>query len=207
MPQPARFTRRALLCAALVRARLLTTEAAAMQPNLISSAQDCDLRAGVQPGSQSFTLGYEFRNRSPRTAFLFNRVARQNAAGRLEPNEANVYITVSGATVILAKKIIPVPADRDVEKPEVPYVTRVDSGQVFREKFDIPLPLKPWTPYPGRAPQPGFELEAWFELGFFLAPDPTIARESGENLIIYPFPVEKQQILRAGPLGRFRIGG
>jgi len=178
-----------------------------MQPNLNSSAQDCDLRAGVQTSASAVTIGYEFRNRSARTAFLFNRVARQDEAGRLEPNATNVYIEPSGATVILGKKIIPVPADRDVEKPDVPYVTRVEPGQTFREKFEVPLPLKTWTPYPGRSAQPGIELEAWFELGFFLAPDPSVVREAGGNLVIYPFPFEKQTILRAGPLGRFRMAG
>ena len=202
MLTPTRLPRRALFFAALA-----TTEAAAMQPNLNSSAQDCDLRVGVQITPTSLTLGYEFRNRSPRTAFLFNRVARQSAAGRMEPAAAHVYIQPAGGTVILSKKIIPVPADRDVERPDVPCVTRVDSGQVFREKFDIPLPHQPWSPYSSRPAQPGLELEAWFELGFFLAPDPTVARESGGNLVVYPFHPEKQTILRAGPLGRFRIAG
>lgn len=174
--------------------------------SLTAQAQDCDLRVGVQPGPDSLLIGYEFRNRSARTAFLFNVLHRTGPSGGPETSPNLVYIYQSSGSITLAKKIFPVPPDVDVEKPDVPYVTRVDPGQVFRERFTVPLPLKPWTPYRGYPAPTLTEAAASFELGFFLAPDPSVAKQSGGNLIVYPFPTEKQIVLRAGPLGRFPIG-
>ena len=88
----------------------------------------------------------------------------------------------------------------------MPYVTRVEPGGVFREKISIMLPLRLFTPYKRRAPFAAQEAAAYFELGFFLAPDPSVAKEAGGQLVVYPFPTEKQIILRAGPLGRFPVG-
>lgn len=173
--------------------------------SLTTQAQDCDLRVGVQAGPDSLHIGYEFRNRSAKTAFLFNVLHRTGLSGGPETDPNLVYIYQSSGSIALAKKIFPVPADVDVEKPDVPYVTRVEPGQVFRERFTVPLPLKPWAPYRGQpAPTLG-EAAVFFELGFFLASDPSVAKNSGGNLIVYPFPAEKQIVLRAGPLGRFAL--
>ena len=187
------------------------TEMASMQnpmapSSMSTSAQDCDLRVAVQAAPTSLLLGYEFRNRSDKTAFLFNVVHRTGASGGPEADANLIYVEPAGGSLILGKKIIPVPADTDVEKPDVPYVTRVEPGGVFREKISIMLPLRLFTPYKRRAPFAAQEAAAYFELGFFLAPDPSVAKEAGGQLVVYPFPTEKQIILRAGPLGRFPVG-
>lgn len=166
---------------------------------------DCDLRAGVQISPTALLLGYEFRNRSSKTAFLFNVIHRTGPSGGPEADANLVYVQPSAGTVVLGKRIIPVPADVDVEKPEVPYVTRVEPGEVYRERLNLQLPLRIFTPYKLRTPVSMAEAAAYFELGFFLAPDPSVARDTGGHLVVYPFPAEKQLILRAGPLGRFPI--
>ena len=187
------------------------TEMATMQSpmapsSMSASAQDCDLRVAVQAAPTSLLLGYEFRNRSDKTAFLFNVVHRTGASGGPEADANLIYVEPAGGSLILGKKIIPVPADTDVEKPDVPYVTRVEPGGVFREKISIMLPLRLFTPYKRSKPFTVQEAAAYFELGFFLAPDPSVAKEAGGHLVVYPFPTEKQIILRAGPLGRFPVG-
>lgn len=170
-----------------------------------TQAHDCDLRVAVQPGASSLLVAYEFRNRSSRTAFLFNVLHRTGASGGPESSPDLVYIYPAGPAIVLAKKIYPVPADTEVERPDVPWVTRVDPGQVFREKFNVPLPLKLWTPYRLRGVTPPPEAIAWFELGFFLAPDPSVAKEADGHLSVYPFDAGKQNILRVGPIGRFSV--
>lgn len=182
-----------------------TADMASAPASLIAQAQDCDLRVGVQPGPGSLLIGYEFRNRSDKTAFLFNVLHRTGPSGGPETGSNLVYIYQSSGSITLAKKIFPVPPDVDVEKPDVPYVTRVEPGQVFRERFTLPLPLKPWAPYRGYPAPTMSEAAVFFELGFFLAPDPSVAKQAGGNLIVYPFPTEKQTVLRAGPLGRFPL--
>jgi len=173
--------------------------------SMSATAQNCDLRVAVQASPASLLLGYEFRNRSDKTAFLFNLVYKFGASGGPEADPNLVYVQQSGAAVVLGKKIIPVPDDIDVERPDVPYVTRVDPGEVFREKINIMLPLRPFTPYPQRGGAAVTEAAVYFELGFFLAPDPSVARESGGHLVVYPFAAQKQTILRTGPLGRFPV--
>ena len=180
-------------------------EMASAPTTLTSQAQECDLRVGVQPAPDALLIAYEFRNRSARTAFLFNVLHRTGPSGGPETDSNLVYAQQSGDSVVLSKKIFPVPNDVDVEKPDVPYVTRVEPGQVFREKFTVPLPLKLWTPYPGSAAPTLPQASVWFELGFFLAPDPSFAKQSGGHLVVYPFPTEKQVVLRVGPLGRFPL--
>ena len=170
-----------------------------------AQAQDCDLRAAVQAGTDSILLAYEFRNRSARTAFLFNVLQKTGPSGAPQSSPDFVYIYPSGGGVVLAKKIYPVPADTEVERPEVPWVTRVDPGGVFREKLTVPLPLRFWTPYRLRENYPHAEALAWFELGFFLAPDPSVAKQVDGHLAVYPFDPDRQVVLRVGPLGRFNL--
>jgi hypothetical protein len=170
-----------------------------------ATAQDCDLRVAVQATPTSLLVGYEFRNRSNRTAFLFNVVHRTGPSGGPEADANLLYVQPAAGSVILGKRIIPVPPDVDVEKPEVPYVTRVEPGEAFRERISLMLPLRIFTPYKQRTPVQMTEAAAYFELGFFLAPDPSVAKQAGANLVVYPFPVEKQVVLRAGPLGRFPV--
>lgn len=175
-------------------------------PNAMSAtAQDCDLRVAIQASPTSLLLGYEFRNRSDKTAFLFNVVHRTGPSGGPEADPNLIYVQPSGSAVILGKRIFPVPHDLDVEKPEVPYVTRVEPGGVFVEKLNLMLPLRIFSPYPQTGAAAPAEAAVYFELGFFLAPDPSVAKQAGGNLVVYPFPAEKQIILRAGPLGRFPI--
>ena len=173
---------------------------------LFASAHNCDLRVATQESPGSVLLGYEFRNRSGRTAFLFNVIHRTGTSGGPEPDTNLVYVEWAGASVTVSKKIIAVPGNMLVEKPDVPYVTKVEPGEVFRERVSLMLPLKLFSPYGADEQAPiAREAAAYFELGFFLAPDPSVAKEAGGHLVVYPFPAEKQIVLRAGPLGRFPI--
>ena len=177
-----------------------------MAPRLTTATvPDADLQIDVRPSSQALLVEYRFTNRSRRTAFLFNVIHRAGPSGNREPDVNLVYVQLAGDSVVLSKKIIPVPPDIDVEKPDVPYVTRVDPGQTFAETINAPLPLKLYAPYETSAAPVMGEAEVWFELGFFLAPDPSVARKVGNRLVVYPFPVDKQLILRRGPLGRFAV--
>jgi len=169
-----------------------------------ATAQDCDLRVAIQASPTSLLLGYEFRNRSDKTAFLFNVINRP-APDAQQALSNQIYVQPVGGAVILGKKIIPVPSNMDVYKPSVPYVTRVEPGGVYVEKMSLMLPLRVFAPYSSGTQVTPAEAAVYFELGFFLAPDPSVARESGGHLVVYPFPAEKQIILRAGPLGRFPI--
>lgn len=170
-----------------------------------ASAWDCDLRAALQPGPGSLLLGYEFRNRSAHPAYLFNALQRTAPGGGLETTPDIIYSAASGEIVLLSKRIIPVPDDIDVERPEIPWCTRVEPGATFVERVAIPQPLVLHSPYNTPRHPHGDSAAAWFELGFFLATAPLDARPHGNHYVLYPFPPTRQQVLRTGPLGRITL--
>jgi hypothetical protein len=175
------------------------------QNSLSISADHCDLRVALELHTGSIRLVYEFRNRSGNTAFLFNLLFRDNSTGSPVADSNLVYVVQSGNSITLSKKVIPVPGNMLVEKPEIPFLTRVDAGQVFRESLSIPLPLRLYSPYSEETASSLGEAPVSFELGFFLAPDPSVVTSQGGNLVIDPFPPERQKVLRAGPLGRLPV--
>ena len=188
---------------------------AAVQQTYSTQAQGCQLLVGVErPSDDKLVLLYEFRNLAPQTAMVFSGVARRARSGAVEQASGVVYVERTAAGLVLGQKVIGVPADIDVERPEIPFVRRVDPGERLRERVEMTLPVEEWTPYSGIAGgrAPGAEqapLDAWFELGFFFAPDPSVAREvetpAGTLLSVYPFDPSKQTILRVGPIAKLPL--
>lgn len=186
-----------------------------MQQTFSTQAQGCQLLVGVErPSEDKLVLLYEFRNQAEQTALIFSGVTRRARSGAVEQASGLVYVERTAAGLVLGQKVIAVPADIDVERPEIPFVRRVDPGDRLRERVEITLPVEEWTPYSGlvRRPDAGAEqvpLDAWFELGFFFAPDPSIAREvetpAGTLLSVYPFDPSKQSILRVGPIAKLPL--
>jgi hypothetical protein len=159
----------------------------------------------------SLTLGWAVHNYNRANVYVFNRLYHrfdEEEGYLIDPNL--VVVDAARDQVVLAKKLVPVPPDIDVEKPVVPCVTRVPGGQRFTESLTLPLPLRPWTPYF----QPGDDAlaekpvicTAFFEVGFFVAAPgsddlaKTVPTPGDPALYFYPFPVDRQLILRVGPL-------
>ncbi|AKT38207.1 uncharacterized protein CMC5_023500 [Chondromyces crocatus] len=184
----------------------MTTPTAPVSAQQASCSLDVTL---VDVESDHIRLHYIFTNGSPMTALLFNRLfSHIDPAGVFHTSPATLYVDVDPRAVVLAKKLVPVPPDIDVEAPEIPLITAVRPGDRFEETFSIPLPLKPHLPYgsPDGALGDPAPLDAWFELGLLLVPPEgaKLAREvrTTEGVALYLAPVTPatQIVLRAGPL-------
>ena len=143
-------------------------------------------------------LYYELRNHGHGTAFVFDGIA---------PKDAAYYIERSGNALTISQKVIAPPPGLELERPETPLAARLDPGQRLRHKLEIRLPLHESTPYPHLQPKRErgasyLVLEAHFEAGYFVAPDPAVARKAGEGWILPGLEPGMQSILRAGPIGR-----
>ncbi len=160
---------------------------------------NCELRAAVErQGDDRFALYYELRNRGDLTVFVFDGVA---------PKDSPYYVQRNGNALVISHKIIAPPRGLELERPDIPLAARVDPGQRLRHKIEVSLPLREATPYPHLQPPrertDGYlVLEASLEVGYFAAPDPSVAREAGEGFLIPGLDPNLQTILRAGPIGR-----
>jgi hypothetical protein len=156
---------------------------------------------------QALHLTYAVVNRGREPVYLFNRLYHKVLEGGAFQTDVNlVYVETAGDKVTLGKKIVPVPADKDVEMVTVPCVTRVGPGQRFTETLNIALPVSPSTPYfhpPADALGPPVARPADFEVGFFVAAPgtdalaKTVKVSDGTALYFHPFPESRQSVVRA----------
>lgn len=116
-------------------------------------------------------LRYEFRNESPDTVLLFNKMWRSSPiSGEMQviPNELNIQL-IDGY-VLASKAMIPVPDDMEVEREYTPYQSRVGAHEIYEEVLEFSLPLTPHTCYTMPWHQLSSEqissLPLYFELGY-----------------------------------------
>lgn len=184
-----------------------------MNEDINSRMYDCDLDVqGSLLEANTLTVSYTFRNRNTRNAYLFNRLYTRRS-DRLEINSNLFYLEMDDSKLIICKKIAKVPEGTHIYKPIVPFVTKVPAGVEFHEEFSVALPIN------GHAISPPYSaqdfaaemqrppsLEAWFELGFFLASTDgdrlvrSVPTAEGPALYFEPFSFVHQKLLRDGPL-------
>lgn len=180
---------------------------------LIATGEACRLEvATAVAGTDTLILSYLFRNGSLNPVFVFNRLYKgldDDRRYKVDPNL--IYVQLDGTQIILSKKVIPVPEDVDVEKPEVPLVTYLPPQGTVQEKLTLKLPLRLRAPYTSTKPKPVLpkldQLKFYFEIGFFASKSQKtqeqaakVATTAGEALRIDPFPAAHQRVLRVGPL-------
>jgi hypothetical protein len=162
--------------------------------------QSCELRVAVERvADDQIALFYELRNQAPTAVFVFDGV---------DPKDAPFYVERRPGELIVSQKIIAPPRGLELERPEIPLASRLEPGQRIRHKLEMRLPLRASTPYPHlelrRERGEGYlVVDAFFEVGYFAPPDPSVAREAGEGAFVLPgLTPEMQTVLRAGPFGR-----
>jgi hypothetical protein len=165
----------------------------------------------LRADEEALDLRYSFHNGGQRSAYLFNRIYSEiDAVGVFRTDRDRVYVEVGPKSVMLSKKIFPVPQDIDVEQPVVPLATRVAPGESVVETIKLRVPLTPHTPYlRGAAPDPQAAPQVStveFELGFFVVPPErehlarAVTTSEGSAYSFGSAPAASQTILRAGPL-------
>lgn len=123
------------------------------------------------------------------------------------PDPEGVYRRVEGDRLVLAKTIIPVPQDIDLEVVQYPLFQKLDPGDSLTDSFSIDLPTREYSPHDYEDPEVAAEpIEiAWLlEIGFVLQDDLDAvtpvsceAADGTPGLQIFAFNPEWLQVVRA----------
>ncbi len=91
-------------------------------------------------------IEYEVANSTDGTIHLVNVIERWNSEG-LHADSNIVYTQVVDGTLWLTKANLSIPDNLDVEAPDVPLLTPVETGAAYFEEMTLDLPLSPYHPY------------------------------------------------------------
>lgn len=135
----------------------------------------------IESDNDRLVFSYSVTNDWGREIFLFNRLFTTDRTGKRTVDPNHLYVSVSGTTLQVAKTLIPVPEAKEVEYPDVPYMTRLESGDSFEETVELTLPIREHHPYRYPALEKAADHEIVCEqlvfiLGYFRPPDPDWVR-------------------------------
>jgi hypothetical protein len=100
------------------------------------------------PKTDALGVEYKIKNTRDKPIYIFNVIWAFGPKGQYVPAPMPVYACLRQGNVLhLAKMILPLPKSGAVELRIVPFATKVEAGQVFEEKFELPLPLNEYNPY------------------------------------------------------------
>jgi len=168
----------------------------------------CLLEVEARQQHRQLTLSYSFTNATTgdraRSAYVFNRLYNEVDAKRVFQTDPHlVYVTWDADSIVVSKKLFPVPSNVRVEAPVVPCTSRVAPGERLDETLILPVPLLCFAPYPTPTVEYDGETAALaFELGYFLAhPDgeklaKIVETRQGSAPMFVPFPQGSQSLLR-----------
>lgn len=173
--------------------------------------QDLKITASLSEDKNVLTLTYKARNTAQYPVFLFNILHDDfSDTGNYIIFQNYCYSVVKTDRIVFSLKIIEVPADKFVEKPNIPFVTRLLPGEDIEAACAVLLPVRTVTPYTydGLNQETGAigPLPVYFELGYFVEQPGTLElleqfpTNHGEVPGFYPFPAESQKTVRIGPL-------
>ena len=157
----------------------------------------------------SLRLSYAVTNTLDDDIYIFTPLTDYRG-GEFVPIPERIYVFwADSETIHLTKRLWPVPKDREVYMPEVPYLTQLKAGQKFEEKIDIPLPLLVNSPYreePSGLRAPRRSVRAVYSIGYFRVRSgikvPTRVPSSGGPLfrVGYGEGIQYQSVLEGMPV-------
>lgn len=104
------------------------------------------LRVATAVQDNVLVIEYEIQNGRSDAIYLVNRLFQWTRTG-LSVDANLVYTEVTQGRLRLSKACLSVPEHIKVESPDVPYLTRLEAGEMFAEKLIFSLPLRPFHPY------------------------------------------------------------
>lgn len=165
-----------------------------------------DVRHQVE--ATALRISYRATNRSSAPLFLFDVLHGEFEDGAF-PLDRSGYVEINDDSVIVSRKLFPVPPLMLVEKPNIPFVTRLAAGGTHQDEFSVELPLIVRNPYlkPERVPGAlSRNRRLFFELGFFVGADGTEGQgklfrtDGGDRPGFSVFSSDRQRLIRKGPL-------
>lgn len=112
-----------------------------------------DIKVAAKQVGNKLVVSYEVTNHSSTELYLFNQLLSRNAESRLMVDPNKLLVDVEGGVVLLKKETPQPPEGQMVfQLPVDAYITVVEGNGIFKETFEVALPLTPWSPY-RRAPK------------------------------------------------------
>jgi hypothetical protein len=106
------------------------------------------LDVSIENTGSSLVLEYKIKNTTGKPIFLFNVLFEWDNQGTPLGITDSVYACLrKDGTLHLAKQILPLPAHKMVEVRRIPYTTRLEVNEEFREKVNIKIPVEEYNPY------------------------------------------------------------
>ncbi len=128
----------------------------------------------LEQKDSSLQVEYKVKNTTKETIYLFNVLLDMNAAEAVSPEPVYSCLRDNG-TLVIAKRIVPLPAIASVELRDIPYVTKIESGKEYSETLNVPIPLDEYNPYFPKLPNSETEVlaseSAIFQLQFIRQSD------------------------------------
>jgi len=159
------------------------------------------------------TAVYAVENRTAGNIVVFDRLflTLPNGQRMVDPDRA--YITVTSEYVLRVEKVLaPLPPDRDVESPEVPYVRVLRPGAKLEGRAVVLVPILTLPPYgkPATGAASDRARTAVFRIGYAVVDDaalavPIGAPDDGVWSVPHAWANTRQQILQ-GPLIEVDLG-
>ena len=142
------------------------------------SDSDVTLTVDWQPHDSHVIAAYTVENRSAYPVMVFDRVFLTRPDGGRIVDADRAYIVVMADGMMLVDKLVPaLPADRDVEAPEVPYARLVPAGGQLKGQALIGIPVLTNPAYGKPTTQAGADKvkTAVLRIGYAYATDTMIA--------------------------------
>lgn len=97
---------------------------------------------------KTLRVEYRIKNNTEKPIYLFNVLWDFNQSGDYIPAPQPVYSCLQNdGSFHLSKQIPPLPKNKRVELRRVPFVTKIEAGEDFNEKFELSVPLSEYNPY------------------------------------------------------------
>ncbi len=93
-------------------------------------------------------IEYSVFNKLEQEIYVQNIFKKYSEDGRLQWDTNIALIKmVSDKIIHISKSTFRIPHFMGVESPSIPSLTKISSGEIFREKLTLPLPLTEFNPY------------------------------------------------------------
>jgi hypothetical protein len=115
-------------------------------PTVSTAPMDIHFQAEAQATATELVVDYSVKNDSAADIVLFNRIATQDADRKVVYLPGSVYVDLDGDTLRISRVALTIPAGMNLNKHEVPELTRIPPKQTFTERFTVALPARVHNP-------------------------------------------------------------
>jgi hypothetical protein len=171
------------------------------------------LQCSIEVADERLSLSYTVSNPGEQDIFVFTPLSAYSG-GAFVPYPNRVYVFVRDKAAHLAKCVWPVPRDREVYMPEMPFLTRIRGQGSLQEKLHLPLPLLVNHPYGDDKPTMSSRMteSAIFSLGYIDAAQPVPGLEAVPGTALFKMPygeaITRQTLLTGDPVAlKLRVQG